>query len=208
LIYYLKTKDCQIFPFKLKNTLASNVPAEGEDVLAAKTALGRLGRYKPLVGGINPWPDQGMIDGLKGFQKDRGLKADGVAHPGGPTEAALNAAVAEQEAPGTARRQVFGLAQPIGRGRANRPGDVAGARRALGLAGYAPRESAGKSAGENAGENTGTRRGAARVGENGNNGNRGRDGGAAGRFSEPVLMNSEECGFMEELILEGGRFAK
>ena len=28
------------------------------------------------------------------------------------------------------------------------------------------------------------------------------------RLSEPVLMNSDECGFMEELILEGGRFAK
>jgi hypothetical protein len=28
------------------------------------------------------------------------------------------------------------------------------------------------------------------------------------RLREPVLMNYDECGFMEELILEGGRFAK
>ncbi len=88
-----------------------------------------------------------MFDGLKGFQKNRGLQAGGVAKPGGPTEIALNSALAQKtvaETGGAAanRDSSLTLDGGVGSGQANRGGDVQSAKRALAWAGYYPRAKA------------------------------------------------------------------
>ncbi len=40
---------------------------------------------------MTPYPDTRMFDGLKAFQKENGLKIDGMMKPGGPTENTLAA---------------------------------------------------------------------------------------------------------------------
>jgi hypothetical protein len=80
---------------KLNQTLGSSYEADQDDVRGMKTALSEVGEYTPPRHGINGWTDDALFDGMKRFQKKRGLHVDGVARPGGPTETNLNSALAE-----------------------------------------------------------------------------------------------------------------
>jgi hypothetical protein len=75
--------------------LGSSYEADQDDVRGMKTALTEVGEYTPPRDGINGWTDDALFDGMKRFQKKRGLHVDGVARPGGPTETNLNSALAE-----------------------------------------------------------------------------------------------------------------
>ena len=80
--------------FRLNRTIAGNYDADPRDTLAIKKALFRLGYYDDLGQGVNDWVDGEMYRGIEKFQKDHGLKVDQVVNPGGPTENALNQALA------------------------------------------------------------------------------------------------------------------
>lgn len=77
-------------PLVLRNPVSSAHSVASEDTVAVKRALDRLGLYRPPENRITDVVDGRMFAGLKTFQRRRGLLADGVAEPGGPTEAALN----------------------------------------------------------------------------------------------------------------------
>lgn len=82
--------------FGVGNTISQSSNIQPDDVLKTKTALTQTGHYQVPDFGITDIPDMGMINGLKDFQKDNGLKVDGVMKPGGPTEAKLGETLVNQ----------------------------------------------------------------------------------------------------------------
>ena len=58
-----------------------------------KNILRRLGHYKTPDYGMTPYPDERMFEGIRGFQKAKGLAVDGVVEPNGPTARALGDAL-------------------------------------------------------------------------------------------------------------------
>lgn len=146
-------------PLQLNQPLGSSYPADEDDVRAVKSALLVVGEYPETADRESGYTDDALFDGLKRFQKKRGLHPDGIAKPGGPTETTLSAALADKalsrpqrragkngsRRPSQAARQkqsVFGIANGTGEGQVNRPHDVTGTKRALAWAGYYPKEKA------------------------------------------------------------------
>lgn len=84
----------------LQSPLGRDHVAEPADILDAKHALMALGYYQSL-GGDPPgaWVDNELFTGIRKFQRDQGLKIDGLMRPGGETEAAMNAALDRQPEP-------------------------------------------------------------------------------------------------------------
>lgn len=76
--------------FKLKQPMASNYRVDPADIVSTKTALNSLGYYQIPERGIDDWTDDAMFQGIRSFQKDSGLKVDGLMRPEGPTETAIN----------------------------------------------------------------------------------------------------------------------
>ncbi len=74
----------------LNQILAANSDADADDVRRVKTALEKTGHYETPDYGMPPYPDTGLFDAIKNFQRDTGdLKVDGIMKPGGPTEYTL-----------------------------------------------------------------------------------------------------------------------
>lgn len=82
--------------FNVGSTVSTSSNIKPDDVLKTKTALNAVGSYDVPDFGITDIPDTGMIDGLKNFQANNGLKVDGVMKPGGPTENALGQTLVNQ----------------------------------------------------------------------------------------------------------------
>ncbi|WP_417793009.1 peptidoglycan-binding domain-containing protein [Terasakiella pusilla] len=82
--------------FNVGSTVSPSSNIKPDDILKTKSALNAVGSYKVPEFGITDIPDTGMIDGLKAFQANNGLKVDGVMKPGGPTENALGQTLAKQ----------------------------------------------------------------------------------------------------------------
>lgn len=59
-----------------------------DDILLVKAALDRLGRYRHR-GDAHGYIDRRLHDAILGYQRDRGLRRDGVLKPGGETERCL-----------------------------------------------------------------------------------------------------------------------
>lgn len=83
--------------FNVGGTISQSSNIKPDDVLKTKSALNAVGRYKVPDFGITDVPDRGMIDGLKDFQANNGLKVDGIMKPGGPTETVLGRTLVNQE---------------------------------------------------------------------------------------------------------------
>lgn len=83
--------------FSVGNTISQSSNTKPDDVFNTKNALAQTGYYKVPDFGITDTPDMGMIDGLKGFQQDNGLKVDGVMKPGGPTESKIGETLANTD---------------------------------------------------------------------------------------------------------------
>ncbi|MCR6629230.1 MAG: peptidoglycan-binding protein [Magnetospirillum sp.] len=82
--------------FSLNKAMGTNYTVDPGDIVSTKTALNQLGYYDvPPHRGIDDWTDDAMFNGIKAFQKDNGLKVDGLMRPGGPTESAISASLAE-----------------------------------------------------------------------------------------------------------------
>ena len=78
---------------QLNNPLRRTSSAYPDDVLNTKTALQGVGYYDPPKWGVTPYPDNDMFEGIRAFQKRKGLKVDGYINPGGETEDALSKAL-------------------------------------------------------------------------------------------------------------------
>lgn len=84
--------------FNLNQTLASNSSADPDDTLNTKRALSSLGYYATPSYGMTKYPDEGLFDGIKTFQKDNDLTKDGVMKPEGETATQLGKTLAERRA--------------------------------------------------------------------------------------------------------------
>jgi hypothetical protein len=81
-------------PLALRAPLGPDHIVEPADILDTKQVLARLGYYQPADGAApGPWVDSGLFTGIRQFQRDNRLRADGLIRPGGVTERALNAAL-------------------------------------------------------------------------------------------------------------------
>ena len=78
---------------KLKSTIGRNYGVEKDDTLTMKNVLKKLGHYATPNYGMTPFPDEQMFEGIRGFQKAKGLLVDGVVAPQGPTARALGEAL-------------------------------------------------------------------------------------------------------------------
>ncbi len=83
-------------PFRLRGTFGADYSVDGDDILRTKKALNKLGHFDDKES-INPYADNRMIDGLKSFQRVRGLEPDGIMKPDGPTARELSKALAESD---------------------------------------------------------------------------------------------------------------
>lgn len=95
-----------VTPIKLKRPLSRSSNTNPDDVLAAKTALQSFGHYETPSYGMTPYPDEPLFDAIEGFQRQRGLRVDGVMKPGGETEGAFNAADGRAQSNEAARRRL------------------------------------------------------------------------------------------------------
>jgi hypothetical protein len=78
-------------PLRLGGGVGQGQVNRGQDVVGLKNALAWTGHYpieKAHLG--DSTPDEDLNWGLRGFQRDFGLKTDGFSRPGGETEARLN----------------------------------------------------------------------------------------------------------------------
>lgn len=77
---------------KLARPLAQNASSDPTDVYGIKTLLADLGHYPVPDWGVTGVPDRALFEAIREFQRDRGLKVDGVMKPDGETETALKTA--------------------------------------------------------------------------------------------------------------------
>jgi len=78
------------FPLKLKSPLGRSYNVALDDVLPTKAALKEIGYYDTRNQEISPYPDDAMFAGIEKFQRDSGLRVDGVMKPDGQTLKTLN----------------------------------------------------------------------------------------------------------------------
>lgn len=79
---------------QLNHPLSATSNADPDDVLSAKSAFKQLGYYETPSYGLTPYPDQQLFDGIRSYQKDRGLTVDGYMLPKGETEQSVNKSLA------------------------------------------------------------------------------------------------------------------
>lgn len=115
-------------PFRLKSTIATSSNLEPTDVLRTKTALRKLGFYRPPEWGITDIPDRDMFAGLTAFQETNKLVPDGVMKPDGPTAKTLRRRLAGRTGP-AAPAQPPAARASLGRGKTTRPNLLALASR-------------------------------------------------------------------------------
>jgi hypothetical protein len=72
-----------------RNLVGNGRDNEADDVLNAKRAFTRLGRYQVPRHGLNGIIDRPLDQAIKGFQQENDLRVDGWIGPGGPTQRRL-----------------------------------------------------------------------------------------------------------------------
>lgn len=136
-----------LFRVRLKQPVGPSQPNKSDDVAALQDALGTFAQYHGKEDAIGR--HDGTLDSaIRTVQHRFGLKADGVAKPGGPTEFLLNAILAGGAgalAPDPARtpdrasfRQRLLLKGAVGEAGHNDPDDEATVRHGLALLGHLP----------------------------------------------------------------------
>lgn len=115
-----------------------------EDVEALDDRLRRIKAYIPpaeYLESAQRYATEPMIGALERYQEEKGLKVDGIANPGGPTERAINNELLEKpRGAGLLYDPPTALAGTVGNGFENRREDVAAVKRALGALGYLPED--------------------------------------------------------------------
>ncbi|HRQ80787.1 MAG TPA: peptidoglycan-binding protein [Azospirillaceae bacterium] len=72
----------------LGDRVGDGLPNNPQDIIWLKRALSRLGRYNDR-GDPHPFIDRALANAITGYQRDRGLRRDGLLNPGGETECAI-----------------------------------------------------------------------------------------------------------------------
>lgn len=80
-------------PLMLKQPFGRNHNVDLDDSLSIKRALNSLGYYQIPRHGLTPYPDEALFKGIKAFQRDSRLRADGIMEPGGETAVALGESI-------------------------------------------------------------------------------------------------------------------
>ena len=115
-----------------------------EDVEVLDGRLRKIGAYEPPPEyAENPqrYTTEPMIGALERYQERNGLKIDGIANPGGPTERAINNRMLEKpRGAGLLYDPPSALAGTVGNGFENRRSDVASVQRRLGALNYLPED--------------------------------------------------------------------
>lgn len=95
-------------PFSLGSAVGLQGPNRRDDVAKVETLLGGAG-YMDIAptGGPTGYPGGRLIDAVKRFQKDNGLKVDGYLNPDGETMASLTRAVPARPDDATRRTMEF-----------------------------------------------------------------------------------------------------
>jgi hypothetical protein len=113
-----------------------------DDIEALDGALRQVGAYAPppeYAGGPQRYATEPMIGALERFQEQNGLKIDGYAEPGGPTERAINnRLLGKPKGAGLLFEPPPALSGTVGNGFANKREDVAAVQRMLGALDYMP----------------------------------------------------------------------
>lgn len=86
-------------PFRLKGPIGLEYNMDMDDAFNTKKALRDLGHFHVPKFGLTPYPDEPMIEGIKSFQRQNGLREDGVMKPDGPTIKRLNDTLVERQRP-------------------------------------------------------------------------------------------------------------
>jgi hypothetical protein len=71
----------------LRDSVGNGRTNHPEDLRWVKEALRLMGRYNG--GGDTPYIDRTLARAIEGYQRDRGLRRDGILTPGGETECTL-----------------------------------------------------------------------------------------------------------------------
>jgi hypothetical protein len=85
----------EFFPV-IRGIIEDLFESNDDDVVVTKRALDRLGYHRSTGPRPTCFADKDFFDGLRKFQKDRGLKVDGTILPGGETSQALGALLSEK----------------------------------------------------------------------------------------------------------------
>jgi peptidoglycan hydrolase-like protein with peptidoglycan-binding domain len=114
------------------------------DIAALDNSLRRIDVYAPppeYAREPQRYATEPMIRALESFQERNGLKVDGYAKPGGPTERAINNRLLEKpKGVGLLYDPPAPLAGTVGNGFENRRGDVATVQRLLGAVEHIPED--------------------------------------------------------------------
>lgn len=88
--------------FNLIKKIARDVQSDLDDVAKSKFALTSLGYYDDSETGLSPYADDDLFHSIKSFQKENGLKIDGIMNPDGPTQEKINEKFKEKTEAGNA----------------------------------------------------------------------------------------------------------
>lgn len=77
------------YPYGLAIAISPSHTADPDDVMLVKRLLSESGHYEVPDFGMTTYPDTGMFEGIKSFQKENNLRIDGVIKPDGPTIKAM-----------------------------------------------------------------------------------------------------------------------
>ena len=115
--------------------LALGLPSNDDDILNAKRLFNGLGRLAEPPSGFSPMFDRPLDETVRAFQRDRGLKEDGLITPPGPTERNIQRERGAFPAEPSFDMAELDITAPIGNGLTNQPQDVIGISKALGRLG-------------------------------------------------------------------------
>lgn len=86
-----KTVSSPSAPLRLAGVVGRDNNAWPGDLRAVKSALRDVGFYEDALDpDLGPWTTDALFEGIKAYQKSRGLAADGLMRPDGETQRALN----------------------------------------------------------------------------------------------------------------------
>jgi len=126
-----------ISAFRLRAPVGNGLQNDPDDVIAVQRQLAQRGYYALGADDPSGFIDRPLIAGIRRFQDENGLEADGWLAPDGETERNLKLSRRELKRvfnPDTALAGID-LSGEIGNGRANQEDDVVGVKRALGALG-------------------------------------------------------------------------
>jgi hypothetical protein len=115
-----------------------------DDVEALDGRLRKVGAYNPppeYADNPQRYPTEPMIGALEHYQEQNGLKVDGVANPGGPTERAINNRLLNKpRGAGLLYDPPSALSGTVGNGFENRREDVSSVQRRLAALNHLPED--------------------------------------------------------------------